>query len=541
MSGHSPIPYRLISVLVTLAFVVAACSGSTGQPKESGAAATDNTPLRIATYGGITSNLDPYEATGRNRANHENIYEPLVYPYRDTMEIKGVLAESWTVSPDGNTYRFNLRKGVTFHDGTALDAESVKMTYDLYMKIGKGDFVPYLKDVKAINVVDPNTVEFVIGPPLSGAPFLARLAGLLITSKEQIKQHGDDLAWWATNSQGGSGPYNIEQVTPKDRVVLARYDKWWGQKPYFSKVVFLEVPEASAQALMIEKGEVDIALLIPPTSLDGFSANKDLRVLSVKGDRVLNFRMNIQRPPLNNKTLRQALAYAFDYGAVQSAKSKTLAPPEGPVPSQYLGGWTPSNLISKQDLDKAKSLLAQAGYQPGQLTINVTTATTTAGGDTTQKDVAQILQQAFAKIGVNVALKEADFTTTFQKLQRYKSDPKANAADADGLDIFTLVRGPYIPHAVSYFSSYNPGITWNYYDYRNPAADQLFEQGYRASTPEASLNFYKQGVEMVVADQPDIWAYIEKRTVVMRANIDGYYMHPTLFPEMHVATISRKK
>jgi peptide/nickel transport system substrate-binding protein len=537
MRNLSAIRSQYLSIVVAFAVILTACSG--GQQPSGGNAAAD-TPLRIATYGGITSNLDPFEASGRNRANHENIYEPLVYPYRDTMEIKGVLAESWTISSDGNTYRFNLRKNVTFHDGTTFDAQSVKDTYELYMKIGKGDFVPYLKDVKEIRVVDPNTVEFVIGPPLSGAPFLARLAGLLITSSKQIKAHGEDLAWWATNSDGGSGPFNIEQVTPKDRVVLARYDKWWGQKPFFSKVVFLEVPEASAQALMIEKGEIDIALLVPPTSLDQFQTNPNLRVLSVKGDRVLNFRMNIQRPPLNNKLLRQALAYAFDYQAVQTAKSRTLAPPDGPVPSQYLSGWTSPNVIKAQNLDKAKALLAQAGYKPGDLTISVTTATTTAGGDTTQKDVAQILQQAFAKIGVNVTLKEADFTTTFQKLQRYKSDPKANAADADGLDIFTLVRGPYIPHPVSYFSSYNPGITWNYYDYRNPEADKLFEQGYRATSNEAALNSYKQALELIIADQPDIWAYIEKRTVVMRSDIEGYYMHPTLFPEMHVETISRK-
>jgi peptide/nickel transport system substrate-binding protein len=478
--------------------------------------------------------MDPYESQGRLRGTLENIYEPLVLPYRDTQEIKGVLAESWTISADGTTYRFNLKKGVVFHDGTAFDGQSVKDSYELFRKIAKSDMEPYFRNVKEVKVVDANTVEFVIDP--TGFPFINRVPGLSIASSKAIKDHGTDLTWWGSNAIG-TGPYALETYTPNDRMVLVRNDKWWGPKPYFAKAVWLSVPEPSTQALMIQKGDVDIAYNVPPTSLADFSKDSSLSVINVKGDRVLNIRMNVQRPPLNNKALRQALAYAFDYNAIQQARQQEVAAPDGPVPSQYLGGWTPSNLITKQDLDKAKTLLTQAGLKPGELTLNVNVVK----GDAKQITTGEILQAAFAKIGVNVKLSQVDFTQTYQQLQRYIADPKANASASDNLEIFTLVRGPFVPHPYAYFSSFEVGVPYNYYSYQNIAANALFAQGFKATKSEDALSLYKQGVEMIVADQPDIYAYVEKRVVVLRSDLQGYYMHPTWFPETHVWGISRKK
>jgi peptide/nickel transport system substrate-binding protein len=521
---------HLASVLVLVLAVVAACA-PVAREASGGPAAADDT-LRVATAGGLPVNLDMNSEQGRIRGTLENIYEPLVLPYRDTQEIKGVLAESWTISPDGTTYTFKLRKGVKFHDGTDFDAQSVKDSYDLFRKIGKSDMEPYFENVKELRVVDPSTVEFVI--EVTGFPFINRVPGLSILSSKAIKEHGEDAAWWGSNAVG-TGPYKLETFTPKDRMVLARNDAWWGTKPHFSKVIFLEVPEASTQALMIEKGDADIAYNIPPDSLAGFSSNTALRVINEKGNRVLNIRMNFRKAPLDNPKVRQALAYAFDYAGIAAARAD-VAPPDGPVPAAFLDGWTPTNLIKAQDIDKAKALLAEAGIQPGQLEIPVNFVQ----GDGKQTTTAEIVEASFAKIGVKAILKPVDFNQTFERLQRYIADPQANAADADGLDIFTLVRGPFVPHPYAYFSSYEVGRPYNYYSYENAEANALFDQGYRATSRDQELAAYKQGVEKIVADQPDIWAYQEKRIVVLRSDIEGYYLHPTWFPETHVWEITRK-
>jgi peptide/nickel transport system substrate-binding protein len=529
---------RSLAAILAITTVLLAACGSPGTNVPAGSSsdgvAISNETLRIAAYGGLPNTMSPYESQGRFRGTLENMYEPLVNAYRDTFEIRGVLAETWTSSADGTTYRFNLRKGVTFHDGTAFNAESVKGSYELMRKIGKSEVEPLLRNIKEVRIVDPNTIEFVIDP--SGFPFIHRMTGLSITSAKAINEHSADLTWWANNAVG-TGPYKLDTFTPKDRMVLSRNEAWWGKKPYFAKATWIEVPEPSTQALMIQKGDADIAYNIPSTSLTSFRGDPALKVLEVAGDRVLNVRMNINRAPLSNKALRQALAYATDYAAILAALQFQVAPPTGPVPSQYLGGWTPAGLITKQDLDKAKSLLGQAGFKPGELTLDVTMSKT----DPKQTTVGEILQSSFAKIGVNVKLTQVDFTQTYTKLLRFAADPKANVSASDGLDVVNLVRGPFVPHPYAYFSSYEKGQPYNFYGYENTSANALFAQGYKAVKTEDAINFYKQGVDLIVAEQPDIWAYVEKRVVVLRSGLEGYYMHPTWFPETHVWEISRKK
>lgn len=527
-SGSNVNRRNTAGILLVVMAILAACGASPGA--SSGAEDGDDT-LRIATYGGLPVNLDMNSEQGRIRGTLENIYEPLVLTYRDTQEIKGVLAESWTVSPDGTTYTFKLREGVKFHDGTDFNAQAVKDSYDLFREIGKSDMEPYFEIVEEVRIVDDATVEFVIQP--EGFPFLSRLPGLSIMSSKAIAEHGDDAAWWASNAVG-TGPYKLDTFTPKDRMVLTRNDDWWGPKPYFSQVVFLEVPEPATQALMIENGDVDIAYNVPPESLAGYADNPDLQVINEVGSRVLNIRMNVQRPPFDNLQLRQALAYAFDYAGMQEARAD-VAPPDGPVPAEFLDGWRPSNLIDEQDLDRARELLAEAGYEPNELSININFVQ----GAANQTTAAEILQAGLAEIGVEGVLKPVDFNQTFEQLQRYIEDPQANESDSDGLEIFTLVRGPFVPHPYAYFSSYEVGRPYNYYSYESEAANALFDQGYAATDREEELEFYRQGVEEIVAEQPDIWAYQERQIVILRSDIDGYYLHPTWFPETHVWEIKR--
>jgi peptide/nickel transport system substrate-binding protein len=514
-----------VIALVLSVVVVSACSG-VSSPTGSG-----NETLRIAEFAGVPTALSPFEGQGRFRATMENMYEPLAAPYRDTLDVKGVLAENWTVSADGTTYRFNLRKGVTFTDGTAFDAQSVKDSFEMFNKVAKSDLYPQLQIVKQVRVVDANTVEFVIDP--TGFPFIQRINGLQIASSKAVAEHGTDSAWWTQNS-AGTGAYKLDQLTPNDRLTISRNDKWWGPKPYFAKVVFLAVPEASTQQLMIEKGDVDMAFSLPPESFAKLRSDANLKVISTPGDRILNVELNTQRPPLNNIKLRKALAYAFDYAGLAQARQQDMSVAVGPVPPQYLGGWTPPNLINKQDLDKAKALLAEAGYKAGELELNFNYP----AGVAQQQTSMEVLQASLAKIGVKANVKAVDFLQVFRKLQTYAADPVANAKEAEGIDSFTLLRNPFVPHVYSYISTFQLKQPYNYFAYTNERANQLFDQGNRATKPEDATNLYRQAVQTIVEDQPSIWTYIEKTVLVHRADIEGYYT-TMFFPEIHVFTLKR--
>ncbi|MGQ0571027.1 MAG: ABC transporter substrate-binding protein [Armatimonadota bacterium] len=354
-------------------------------------AASQEATVRVATFGGLPRVADPFDQVGRLQADLENIYEPLVYPYRDTFEIRGVLAESWTSAEGGAVWTFKLRRNVKFHDGTDLTAEAVKLSFDRDRATGRSTASGLLTDVREVRVVDPLTVQFVLRLA-GGPPFLPRLTSLVIASAKALRERVNDPAWFRANAVG-TGSYILEEFVARDRMVLRRFDQYWAPKPFFSRAIFLEVPEAASQALLIDRGEVDIAYNIPPQSLVGMKQNPQLRVIQVPGDRVMNWRMNVSLGPLSNKALRKALAYAVDYDALLKARAEEISPPEGPVPRRYVSGWVPPNLITRQDLVKARQFLEEAGVRPGQLqlTLNIT------AGAAVQATVAEILQASFRR------------------------------------------------------------------------------------------------------------------------------------------------
>jgi peptide/nickel transport system substrate-binding protein len=285
---------------------------------------------------------------------------------------------------------------------------------------------------------------------------------------------------------------------------------------------------------MIERGEVDITYNLPPQSLVQMKGNPQLRVIQVPGDRVLNYRLNVTLGPFTSKSVRKAFAYAMDYDALLKARAEEVSAPEGPVPRKYMGGWVPPGLITKQDLGRAQKLLSEAGVNPAQLdvTLNI------AGGALLQVTAAEVLQASLKKIGVNARIKVVDFAPTFLKLQRFAK----SHSPADAEDTMTLVRGPFVPHPYAYFSSYVHETANNFMDYRNDRVQQLFQLGYafEGRDPEKALDKYKEAVGLIVEDQPDLWMYVEKRVVVLRSNIQGYYMHPIWFPETHAFPLSRR-
>jgi peptide/nickel transport system substrate-binding protein len=518
------------AILVALVLIAVAATVGAGS---SAQAAGDSSLLRIATYSGVLpTNVNPMYAQGRERADLENVYEPLAEPYLGTLKIKGVLATSWTSSKDGKTWRFNLRKGVKFHDGAPFNATAVKKSFDLDQKLGTSDVSPLLKGTK-VRVVSPYVVEFKTDG--KGFPFIDRIPSLSIVSPRAIAQHGGDTSWWASHMDG-TGPYMLDEFVPNDHLTLKRNDAWWGKKPFFQRVTFLSVPEASTQQLMLQRGDVDIAYSVPPASLGTLANDKNLHVIAIPGDRVLNIRLNVQQAPYDNRAFRKALAYAFDYDAVAKALAAQVSPTTGPVPRQYLGGWLPPDIPRHQDLAKAKQFLAQSGVNPAGVTMDANFV----AGDSKQQVASEILQSSLQKLGIKVNLHLVDFDQTYEKLQRFRADPKGNASAAAGIDEFTLVRGPFVPHPYAYFSSYELPTPYNYFNYVNPQALTTWSKAYAAKTSKAQLALYKQGVERIVADQPDIWAYVEKKVVAMRADITGYHVSPNWFPETHVWTIGRK-
>jgi peptide/nickel transport system substrate-binding protein len=553
---------RLVSVGtggIVASGLLAACGGDDDPPQTTESSATDatqqsttpaadETPAQSSTDSGepsilrighereVTSNIDPHINQGQPIYVIENLYEPLAYPYLDTGEMTGVLAESYEISADNTIYTFQLRDNVKFHDGTVLDAETVKRSFERIMSIGLAYVQAELNArVRGITTPDDRTIVFDVEP--GGIPFIAVQTGVLIASAEAIEEHStsddpDGREYFALEAVG-TGPYRLEELRPKDTMSITKFDDYWGgwDGPHFTEAVWTQVPEGATQALMLEREELDVSFIVPLQSVPAMASDPRFQVVQERGTYLFYLRMATEGGPLQNKALRQAFAHAFDYEAYDAVREDYL-PPEGPVASQFLGGWVPDNLPT-YDIERAKQLYAEAGYGPDN-PVEVTQAIIT--GADYQQTAAEIMQQGLEQLGVTYNIMPSQFAPVREGLRRWI----ATGDESGFVDMFTLRMPANVPDPVAQLYAYPTGADLNLMGYTNPEVDRRIEEALLNPDPEARLEQYKEIVQIIVDDVPDIWLGVEQRTVVMGAAIRGFYQHPLWFPALRVYEMYRE-
>jgi len=327
------------------------------------------------------------------------------------------LAQSWRVSPDGLTWTFNLRRGVQFHDGTPLTADSVVVNIDRYVN----DSNPYYYKGRMVNAqflysslasyraVDPNTVELTLKQPY--APLLRNLANPTagIASPAALKKYGQDLATHPV----GSGPFQfVEQVT-EDHITLQRNPKWWGGQVYLDRVIFRTAAEASSRLVMLQKGEAEFIEAPGPDDIPKIQSDPNLQILRAPGG--INYvLMQNQKKPFTDVRVRQALNYAINKVEMNQTLYNGLGAvansPMIPLYSEYDSSMKPY----PYDPQKAKDLLAAAGYPNGfeaHLSTYIgTQAYNPAGG----VPFAEAIQQYLSMVNVKVSVDQVDLATWSQ-------------------------------------------------------------------------------------------------------------------------------
>ena len=309
--------------------------------------------------------FDPAEAAyGMSHAVIEQVFsgltalDPDANPYPD-------LAESIDISDDGLTYTFHLRKGVTFHDGTPFTAEDVKYTLDHLKNPDTG--YPYVVKLEAIaetTVVDTHTAQVRLS--VAEGPFLVNLAfpGNVIVSKT-IAESGHDLG----TTPVGTGPYKFVSYQPGTVIKLERNpDYYEGDKPYIQALEYRIISDHTAITNALQSGVVDFSNVIPAKDWAAIEANPDLTKVPIEGGRWFWIGVNNQAEPLDNAKVRQAIAHAVDRQAIVDAVFYGLAKVirGGVVPEWSWGHAADLKVFSTgADSEKAKALLAEAGYPDG--------------------------------------------------------------------------------------------------------------------------------------------------------------------------------
>lgn len=491
-------------------------------------AAFAQTPPNVIVVGQIAEpqSLDPHAVTAVNDFRIlVNVYDGLVRFADGSLEVEPSLAESWEIAEDGLTYTFKLREGVTFHDGTPFDAEAVKFNFERMLDeehpfhdTGPFPLAFFFSAVDEVTAVDDTTVEFKLNEPF--APFLSNLAyptGLIV-SPAAVEASGKDYG----RNPVGTGAYKFEEWQGNQRVVVTRNEDYWDGAPAPEAIVFRPITDANTRVAEMLSGGLDIMVEVPPDSVAQFRDAPDFQVHEQAGPHVWFLILNMKEGPFAEKAVRQAANYAINKESlVTDVLQGTAEVAAGPTPPAFAWAYNEEVQPYPYDPDKARELLAEAGYDGEEITFYVT-----EGGSGMLDPVAMgtAIQADLAAVGMNVKIETYEWNTFLGQVNP-GLEGKADMAemawmtnDPDTLPFLTL-RTAAFPSEGGFNSGY----------YSNVEVDELLNQARVSTEPEERATLYKQMQEIVHEDAP--WVFVANwvQGAVTTANVEGFSLQPSFF------------
>ncbi|MEX0285910.1 MAG: ABC transporter substrate-binding protein [Paracoccaceae bacterium] len=379
--------------------------------------------------------IDPHSQNeGPTIVMNGQIYESLVT--RDpALNLEPELAESWEAGEDGWT--FKLRQGVKFHNGADFTAEDVVFSFDR-AKHEASDFKEQAKNVVSVEVIDDYTVKLMTDGPNPILP--NQLTSIYMMDKGWAEEHNvvapqDFKAkeeTYAVRNANGTGPFTLVSRAPDEMTVLARNADWWGEGQFpgnIDKIEYRPITNAATRVAALLSGEVDFVLDPPLQDLKRIEAADGLGVKTVAQIRSIFFGMDqgvdklrstdVDGNPFKDVRVRTAMNLAIDKAAIQRVVMEGLSFPTGMITPPGVLGNTPENDATYGfDVEKAKGLMAEAGYADG-FTVQLDCPNNRYNND---EKICQAAVAMLAKIGVKVNLDAIPKAQHFPKIQNRESD-----------------------------------------------------------------------------------------------------------------------
>lgn len=380
--------------------------------------------------------LDPHSQNeGPTNAMNGTIYESLVT--RDaSLALQPELAESWTAAPDGWT--FNLRKGVKFHGGEDFTAEDVAFSFARALEEAS-DFKEQAKNVASVEVIDDHTVKLITEGPNPILP--NQLTSIMmmdsgwaeannVTKPQDFKAQEESFAARNTN---GTGPFRLVSRAPDELTVLEANGDWWGKGQFpgnIDKIEYRPISNAATRVASLLSGEVDFVLDPPLQDLKRIEGADGLKVSTVAQIRSIFFGMDQGvdelrssdvkgKNPFKDAKVREAINLAIDKKAIQRVVMEGLSFPTAMItPPGVLGNTPELDESYGFDVEKAKALMAEAGYADG-FTVQLDCPNNRYNND---EKICQAAVAMLAKIGVKVNLDAIPKAQHFPKIQNRTSD-----------------------------------------------------------------------------------------------------------------------
>ena len=401
-----------------------------------------------------TGPLDPHIYGYQNFVPLTMVYESLVVYHADGSIGPG-LAESWDVSDDGLVWTFNLRQDVTFHDGTPFNAEAAKWNLERWVGTDRHSWLPTTTTVDTIETPDEFTVVMTMKNFYYAAiQDLALVRPVRFLSPSSVDANGEFV------SAVGTGAWRLEEWVPDQRSTFVRNDDYWGELPTLERVILEVIPDAQTRIAALLSGEIHLigGEYIGGISLESIPVlerNADVQLLSDEGSTSYLVMMNYNRPPFDDLLVRRALNHAIDREAISSQLFQGLASPAEGVFSANVPYVTHNPEFYTYDPAQSASLLADAGWTAGDDGILEkdgerfeVTMVVDAGGFPQAKSIAEVMQAAFAEIGIAMEVRLMEFGGWSEAVQ------------AGDYDLSTNITwgAPYDPHS-SLSGMFYEGVT----------------------------------------------------------------------------------
>ncbi len=513
---------------VSLTFAIALTGCSSGNTNTSGDANNSKQEASEPKEGGTlivarlsdAENLDPQFSSTINAASvfHHTIYEGLVQRDKN-MEFQPMLAKEWN-QPDEWTWEFKLREDVVFHDGTPLTSEAVKKTFervlDKEVASPKAGLFKMIKEVKAI---DEYTVQFILTEPFS--PLLSILAnhegGIL--SPKAIEQFGKQLS----QNPVGTGPFKFQAWTAGQEIQLVKNEQYWGKQPKVDKVVYRVVPEDTTRVAMVQTGEAHIAEPVPVTEIERIQGSKDMELYrsSAFGTEFIGF--NFKSKPFDDIRVRQAINYAIESNVILQGVYNNVGSKANSLLGPQVFGYHKDLKGYEYNVNKAKQLLAEAGYPNGFKTSLVTM------DQKERVNLAEVVQSQLKGIGIELEVKVMEYGAFVSALGKGESEMFISSwrnatGDAD-----------YNQYHLFHGSSH--GASGNYFFYTNEEVDKLIEEGRLVSDSEKRKEIYAKLQEIQEEEAVFIPVRILENIAATNNNVQGLYINPSGYLMVNEVTV----
>lgn len=502
-------------LLLVLSTVLAACGSSGSSTKDT----------LVFGRGNDSTSLDPSRVTeGETFKVTVNLFETLLnFGEKDTT-IKPGLAKEWNTD-DGLTYTFTLEEGVKFHDGTDFNAEAVVKNFERWAN-GDADKFPYYSSMfggfkgDEGHVIESVTADgdykVIIKLKRPQAPFLKNIAmSMFAIASPTAFEKGDDQF---ERNPVGTGPFQFVEWKSNDSITIEKFDEYWQEGlPKLDKIIFRSIPDNSARLNALIAGEIDLADGINPADGEKIEGNADLQLIERPSMNVGYLGLTVTRPPFDKKEVRQAMNYAIDKETIiESFFEGRANAAKNPMPPS-ISGYNDDIEGYEYNPEKAKELLAQAGYPDGfEMELWAMPVPRPYMPDGAK--VAEVIQSNLAEIGVKAKIVSFEWPTYLDKASKGEADAfmlgwTGDNGDADNF-LYVLLDED------------NIGSN-NYTYFKNDEMHDLFIDAQTEVDENKRIELYKKAQEIIHEEAP--WVPIAHSTPLLAAakDLTGFVPHPT--------------